>query len=116
MYIQMIAQSNNTSIPPADPNSFFQQSKSDHDAAVIQNAILYTSLSLCIIVSVISLVSKLWLVNYNHQAFSVGSPYERAMKRQEAYNGVLVWNLRGVINTLPVILLISLLLFEIYVL
>ena len=64
----------------------------------------------------ISLVSKLWLVNYNHQAFSVGSPYERAMKRQEAYNGVLVWNLRGVINTLPVILLISLLLFEIYVL
>ena len=112
----MIAQANNTSISPADPNSFFQQSKSDHVAAVNQNAILYTSLSLCIIISVFSLVSKLWLVNYNHQAFSVGSPYERAMKRQEAYNGVLVWNLGGVINTLPVILLISLLLFEIYVL
>ena len=111
----MIAQSNNTSIPPADPNFFFQQSESDHEAAVIQNALLYTSLSLCIIVSVIALVSKLWLVGYNHQAFSVGSPYERAIKRQEAYNGVLVWNLKGVINMLPVILLISLLLFEVYV-
>ena len=63
----------------------------------------------------ISLAAKLWLVSYNHQAFSVGSPYERAMKRQEAYNGVLVWNLRGVINILPVILLIALLLFDIYV-
>ena len=115
MYIQMTAQSNNNSILPADPNFFFQQSKSDHDAAVIQNALLYTSLSLCIIVSVISLVSKLWLVNYNHRVFSVGSPYERAMKRQEAYNGFLVWNLGGVINTLPIILLLALLLFEIYI-
>ena len=50
MYIQMIAQSNNPSIPPADPDSFFLQSQSDHEAAVIQNALLYTSLSLCIIV------------------------------------------------------------------
>ena len=115
MYIQMIAQSNNPSIPPADPDSFFLQSQSDHEAAVIQNALLYTSLSLCIIVSLISLASKLWLVDYNHQAFSVGSPYDRAMKRQEAYSGVLVWNLKGVINTLPVILLFSLLLFEVYV-
>jgi Family of unknown function (DUF6535) len=115
IYIQMAAQSNNTSIPPIDPSSFFQQPIADHDTAVIQNAFLFTSLSLCIIVSVISLVSKLWLVNYNHQAFSVGSPYERAMTRQKAYNGVLVWNLRGVINMLPVILLIALLLFEVYV-
>ena len=66
MYIQMIAQSNrdNNSIPPADPDSFFQQSKADHDAAVIQNALLYTSLSISILVSLISLVSKLWLVNW----------------------------------------------------
>jgi hypothetical protein len=115
IYIQLAAQSNNTSIPPVDLSTYFQQSIADHDSAVIQNALLFTSLSLCIIVSSISLVAKLWLVSYNHEAFSVGSPYERAMKRQEAYNGVLVWNLRGVINILPVILLIALLLFEIYV-
>jgi Family of unknown function (DUF6535) len=90
----MLAQSNNTFIPPANTSSFFQQSIAAKSAAITQNALLYTSLSLCIVVSLISLVAKLWLVSYNRQAFSVGSPYERAMKRQEAYNGVLVWNLR----------------------
>jgi hypothetical protein len=44
---------------------------------------------------VIVLVAKLWLVSYNRQTFSVGLPYDRAMKCQEAYNGVLVWNLGG---------------------
>jgi hypothetical protein len=70
---------------------------------------------LSIIVSVIALVAKLWLVSYSHQAFSAGSPYDRAMKRQEAYNGVLLWNLGGVINILPLILLIALYLFGIYI-
>ena len=112
----MVAQSNitgNASIPLAD----FQPTNPNlvDAGAITQNALLYTSLSLCITVSMISLAAKLWLVSYNHQAFSVGSPYERAMKRQEAYNGILVWNLRGVINILPVILLIALLLFDIYV-
>ena len=111
----MAAQSNNTSIPPVDPRSYFNQSDDDHLDAVIQNALLYTSLSLSISISMIALVAKLWLVSYSHRAFSVGSPYDRAMVRQEAYNGVLVWNLGGVINMLPVILLIALFLFENYV-
>ena len=115
IYDQLVAQSNNTSIPPVDPKSYFNQSKANYDDAVIQNALLYTCLSLSVIVSVIALMAKLWLVSYSRQAFSVGSPYDRAMKRQEAYNGVLVWNLGGVINMLPVILLIALYLFGFYV-
>jgi hypothetical protein len=95
--------------------SYFNQSKADYDAAVAQNILLYSSLSLSIIVSVIALVAKLWLVSYSRQAFSVGSPYDRAMKRQEAYNGLLVWNMEGVINISPVILLIALYLFGFYV-
>ena len=114
----MVAQSKNTSesIQPVDPKSYFNQSEADYDTAVFQNALLYTGLSLSIIVSVIALVAKLWLVNYSRQAFSVGSPYDRAMKRQEAYNGLLVWNIGGVINMLPVILLIALYLFWLYIL
>ena len=115
IYNQMVAQTNNTSIPPVDPRSYFNQPKADYDAAVFQNALLCASLSLSIIVSVIALVAKLWLVSYSREVFSVGSPYDRAMKRQEAYNGLLVWNIRGVINVLPVILLIALYLFGIYV-
>ena len=115
IYNQLVAQSNNTSIPRVDTESYSNQSKIKLDAAVYQNTLLYTSLSLSIIVSVIALVAKLWLVSYSRQAFSVGSRYDRAMKRQEAYNGVLVWNLGGVINMLPVVLLIALYLFGIYV-
>ena len=119
IYNQLVAQSNNTSIPRVDTESYFNQSKIQSkielDAAVNQNTLLYTSLALSIIVSVIALVAKLWLVSYSRQAFSVGSRYDRAMKRQEAYNGVLVWNLGGVINMLPVVLLIALYLFGIYV-
>ena len=111
----MVAQSNNISIPPVDPTSYFNQSQADYDAAFTQNILLYISLSLSIIVSVIALSAKLWLVGYSRQAFSVGSPYDRAMRRQEAYNGVLVWNMEGVINMLPVILLVALYLFGFYV-
>ena len=96
--------------------SLSQQSKANYEVAVVENALLYTSLSLSIVVSVLALLAKLWLVSYSRQAFSVGSPYERAMKRQEAYNGVQVWNLRGVINILPAILLIALYLFGYYIL
>jgi Family of unknown function (DUF6535) len=116
IYNQLVAQSNNMSVPPVDPRSFFKQPIDNYHDAVIQNALLYTSLILSLVVSVTALVAKLWLVNYNRQAFSVvGSPYDRAMKRQEAYNGVLVWNMGGVINMLPVILVIALYLFGIYV-
>jgi hypothetical protein len=95
--------------------SYFIQPNADYDVAVIENALLYTSLSLSITVSVIALVAKLWLVNYSRQAFSFGSPYDRAMKRQEAYNGLLAWNMEGLINILPVILLIALYLFGFYI-
>jgi Family of unknown function (DUF6535) len=114
IYNQLVAQSNSTSIPPVDPRSFSELSIDNYHDAVIQNALLYTSLSLSIVVSVTAHVAKLWLVNYSRQAFSVGSHYDRAMKRQEAYNGFLVWNLGRVINMLPVILLIALSLFGLY--
>ena len=112
IYNQQVAQStNNISIPPVNPRSYFNQSQVEYDAAVTQNSLLYISLSLSIIASLIALAAKLWLVSYSRQVFSVGSPYDRAMKRQESYNGVLVWKMDGVINMLPVILFIALYLF-----
>ena len=115
MYNLQLAHFNNISIPPVDPTSYFNQTQAEYHAAVTQNALLYLSLSLSIIVSVIALAAKLWLVSYSRQAFSVGSPYDRAMRRQEAYYGAVLWNMGGVINILPVILLIALYLFGFYV-
>ena len=115
IYNQQVAQSGNTSIPPIDPVSYLSQSEDDYNAAVTQSVLLYASISLSIAVSVIALVAKLWLINYSHQAFSVGSPYDSDEAR-EAYNGVLVWNLGGIINMLlPVILLVAHYLFEFYI-
>jgi Family of unknown function (DUF6535) len=60
----------------------------------------------------VALVAKLWLVDYRHRAFdSVGSPYERAIRRQEAYNGVLAWKMGAMIHALPVMLLVALIMF-----
>ena len=99
------------SIPLIDTTAYFHQNETDYEYALSRNILLYTSLSLCIVVSVMALAAKLWLVSYTHDAFSAGSPYERAMKRQEVYNGILAWRMGAVINTLPVILLTSLIMF-----
>ena len=115
IYQQLAAQSNNTSAPIIDPTSFFNQDKADHDNAVFFNALLYCSLALSILVSAVALVAKLWLVSYSHKVFSFGSPYERAMRRQEAYNGVLAWNLNATINALPIVLIIALAMFAIFI-
>lgn len=111
----MIAESNNVSIPVVDVASLFNQDPTDYNAAVIYNALLYTSLALCIVVSVVALAAKLWLVTYSHRAFSTGTLYERAMKRQEAYNGILAWKIGAVINVLPLILLVALVMFGFFI-
>lgn len=115
IYTQLAAQSDNVSIPLVDTNAYFDQNKTDYEYALSCSVLLYSSLSLSIVVSVIALAAKLWLVSYTHDAFSAGSPYERAMKRQEVYNGIIVWRLGAVINTLPVILLIALIMFGFFV-
>jgi hypothetical protein len=57
----------------------------------------------------------MWLVAYGHRAFSDGTLYERAMKRQEAYSGILAWKLGAVINSLPLVLLLALIMFGFFI-
>ncbi|KAF8811283.1 hypothetical protein BYT27DRAFT_6462320 [Phlegmacium glaucopus] len=117
MYKLQVAQaSDNTSFNPPDPNTFFTQNEADYNRAVLCNALLFSALALSTVVSVIALAAKLWLVSYSHRAFeSVGSHHERAMKRQEAYNGVLAWRMGAVINLMPLILLVALIMFGFFV-
>ena len=115
IYKQLAAQANNTPIPLVNTDSFFTLDKADYNSAVAWSALLYISLSLCIVISVMALAAKLWLVNYSHRAFSVGLPYERAMKRQEAYNGILAWRMGTIINAMPLMLLAVLLIFGFFI-
>ena len=115
IYKQLAAQANNTPIPLVNTDSFFTLDKADYNSAVAWNALLYIGLSLCIVISVMALAAKLWLVNYSRHAFSVGLPYERAMKRQEAYNGILAWKMGTIINSMPLMLLAVLLIFGFFI-
>ena len=115
IYKQLAAQANNTPIPFANLDPIFTLDKADYKSAVARNALLYIGLSLCVVISVIALAAKLWLVNYSRHAFSVGLPYERAMKRQEAYNGILAWKMGTIINAMPLMLLAVLLIFGFFI-
>ena len=106
---------------PAQPNSslditaLFQQDAASRHKAIVNNALLFCDLALSIVVSMIALFAKLWVISYSHQANSSGSPYERAMKRQEAYTGVLAWRLGQVIDSLPFLLLIAVFVLGIFI-
>lgn len=113
----MVAQFNNISTPPIiDTKSFLVQDEETYKRALISNALLYTAIALCTVVSVIALAAKSWLVSYSDRTFNlVGLPRDRSVKRQQAYNGVLAWKMRAVINTMPVLLLIAVILFGFYI-
>ena len=79
---------------------------------VINDTLLFGNLALSIIVSMIALFSEIWVIN---QVNSSGSPYERAIKRQEAYSGVLEWRLGQIIDALPFLLLIAVFVLGIFI-
>jgi len=95
--------------------TFFDQHPKEHHKAVVYNALLYADLALSIVVSMIALFAKIWVINYRNQVNSSGSPYKRAMERQEAYNGVLAWRMTQIIDSLPFLLLIAVFMLGVYV-
>jgi hypothetical protein len=114
----MAAHYSNSSIPspPFNTTVFYNLDPVDYNSAVTCNALLYTSIALCIVVSVIALAAKLWLVSYSDRTSNlVGLPYDRSVERQKLYNGVVEWRMGAVINTLPLILIIAVILFGFYI-
>lgn len=107
----------NASLPRTiDTDAISKLDPGDSEHAFICNALLYSSLGLCTIAASLALAAKLWVISYGERAFSASlTPYKRAMKRQEAYSGVLAWKLEAAIQSLPLILLIALVVFGFYV-
>ena len=107
IYENQLAYMQNRLPDTIDTVALFQHDTAARREAVIYNSLLYADLALSIVVSMIALFAKLWVISYDHQVNSSGSPYERAMKRQEAYSGVLAWRMGQIINSLPFLLLIA---------
>ena len=59
--------------------------------------------------------AKLWLIRYSRRVASSGTPYERAIRRQETYNGVVAWRLREIIESLPLLISMAVVLFALYI-
>ena len=115
IYDQLIAQANNASHTRIDTDTIFHLDKSDQDHAVLCNGLLYSSLGLCSVAAVLALVAKLWVTSYGNRISSGETPHKRAMARQKAYSGVLIWKMEGVIQLLPLILLFALVVFGFFV-
>jgi hypothetical protein len=70
-----------------------------------ENSLLYIGLTCSVLISGVAMTAKLWLVKYLHQGSAPGSPFGRAMRRQEAYSGLQAWKLGAVIDALPLLVL-----------
>jgi hypothetical protein len=82
---------------------------------VYQNWLLYTSLTISILVAALAMAAKLWVVRYSREVASSGPPRARAKRRQEVYSGMLAWKLEYCIDAMPVMSLISVILFALFI-
>ncbi|KAF8154908.1 hypothetical protein B0H34DRAFT_542878 [Crassisporium funariophilum] len=115
LLVAIYTQLSNPSAPVIDPQSFFTLNAEQRYNALYANSLLYTSLAISIVVSVAASAAKLWLIRYNREVTAPGPPFQRAMKRQEAYNGVVAWKLEEIIESLPVMVVFAVVLFGIYI-
>jgi Family of unknown function (DUF6535) len=79
------------------------------------NTLIYPSLAISVIASLLAAVAKLWLIRYSRRVASSGTPYERAIRRQETYDGVVAWRLKEIIESLPILIGIAVILFALYI-
>jgi hypothetical protein len=87
----------------------------DYRTAVTLNALLFISLALAIVISMGAMAAKLWLIRYISWVNSPGSPYDRAMKRQEAFGGLESWKFHRVISYLPFFTLAAVFFFGVFI-
>src|ERR1700733_12833447 len=87
----------------------------DYSTAVTLNALLFVSLALAIVISMGAMAAKLWLIRYISWVHSHGSPYDRAMNRQEAFGGLESWKFHRAIYSLPLFTLAAVFFFGAFV-
>jgi hypothetical protein len=73
--------------------------------------IAYTSLSTSLLAAFGAVLGKQWLGHYKSNRYGRGSQEERGKHRQEKFDGLITWYFDAVVQSFPVLLQISLLLF-----
>ncbi|KAG1795252.1 hypothetical protein EV424DRAFT_625975 [Suillus variegatus] len=93
---------------PVDPGSTWSPSA----LAVRIQLVAYASLSMSLLAAFGAVLGKQWLGYYKSNRYGRGSEEERGKRRQEKFDGIVTWYFDAVVQCFPVILQISLLLFE----
>ncbi|KAG1726475.1 hypothetical protein EDB19DRAFT_226478, partial [Suillus lakei] len=75
--------------------------------------IAYASLSMSLLAAFGAVLGKQWLGYYKSNRYGRGSQEERGKRRQETFDGLITWYFDAVVQSFPVLLQISLLLFGI---
>lgn len=73
----------------------------------------YASLSMSLLATLGAVLGKQWLVNYKSTRSGHGSLEERGLQRQDKLRGLEVWHLDAILQSFPVLLQLSLLIFGI---
>ncbi|KAG1847978.1 hypothetical protein C8R48DRAFT_779049 [Suillus tomentosus] len=94
---------------PADPASTWSPSAS----AVRIQLVAYASFSMSLLAAFGAVLGKQWLGFYQSNRYGRGLEEERGKRRQEKFDGIVPWYFDAVMQSFPVILQISLLLFGI---
>ncbi|KAG8956184.1 hypothetical protein FRC04_004260 [Tulasnella sp. 424] len=102
----LVTRADNNTIVPADLSSAFSPSSN----SVIVNCLLYASLSCSLLAAMGAMMAKEWLQSFDRTG-QTGPLEEQGRFRQRKYDGVQRWHLESIIQSLPNLLLLSVMLF-----
>ncbi|KAG8951393.1 hypothetical protein FRC04_006164 [Tulasnella sp. 424] len=102
----LVTKADNNTLGPADLSPAFSPSSN----SVIVNCLLYASLGCSLLAAVGAMMAKEWLQSFDRTG-QTGPPEEQGRFRQRKYNGVQGWHLESIIQSLPNLLLLSVMLF-----
>ncbi|KAG2151238.1 uncharacterized protein EDB93DRAFT_306889 [Suillus bovinus] len=92
---------------PADPASTWSPAAS----TVRIQMVVYASLSMSLLAAFGAVLGKQWLGYYKTKRYGRGSQEDQGKRRQEKFEGLVAWYFDAVVQSFPVLLQISLLLF-----
>ncbi|KAG2137418.1 uncharacterized protein EDB93DRAFT_1210851, partial [Suillus bovinus] len=125
----IVAMESNLSPDPSDTtNALLKQTRADRTRQPRSNpastwsptaqtlwvqTVAYASLSMSLLAAFGAVLGKQWLGYYKSHRYGRGSEEERSKRRQEKFDGLMTWHFDAVVQSFPVLLQISLLLFGI---
>ncbi|KAG8979382.1 hypothetical protein FRC05_008367 [Tulasnella sp. 425] len=103
--LRLLIKADNSTLALADPPAFSPSSNS-----VIANCLLYASLSCSLLAAMGAMMAKEWLQSFDRTG-QTGPLEEQGQFRQRKYDGVQRWHLGSITQSLPNLLLLSVMLF-----